>query len=661
MNFKPTYVVVLACTFIISVTTIHRVKAQNPFLDSLRLVLQDATDTDHRRKLMWKIGTKSLYEFPDSTSHYVDLMESEGTETEDGHMLAKSHHLRGILHDMSGEYQQAKKHLQKAVDYFERIDPGPALVRPLYVLGIVHARVGEDGEALDCYFRALKIAEENGNKDDQADLHNAMAASFEELRQTNKALTYYLKAAEYFNESHKHRQLGSVYYNVAGVYFYNKDLDSVKLYTDLANQAFEKAKFTPGVADVNAVLSQYYSEKKQYPKALEAHKKSMAFYEKTPFKARIAALHLYEAEIYTKMNQSHEALQSLDKGMSIGAETGDSRVLYNGWSAKSKIYEKLSQYKEALEANRKLIRLKDTIMTQEQIVLAEENDSRYEKAKDQAEIAEQKLVIQQAKTRNNILIGSLAFLALLFASWYFSFKQSQKAKTLLAEKNFALEKEKVDNLEKREKLLALEYLVQGQEEERQRIAQDLHDGLGGLLSTVKAHIGNIQQEVTALEQVNVVQKTNDLVDHACEEVRRISHNMMPSSMRLGGLKQGVQEIIVRLQSAHDLDVQASINGLDTPLKDNISIVVFRILQELTNNIVKHAHAESVIFQVHQYGNELNLLVEDDGKGFIIDANDKKIGMGLNSVESRVKYLNGSMDVVSNLGQGTSISINIPLA
>ena len=201
-------------------------------------------------------------------------------------------------------------------------------------------------------------------------------------------------------------------------------------------------------------------------------------------------------------------------------------------------------------------------------------------------------------------------------------------------------------------------MIEGQEAERLRIAKDLHDSLGGLLATVKAHFTTIQKEIEQLEKLNITEKTNNLIDEACIEVRRISHNMMPHALSISGLRGAVEDMAESLR-AEGYEVQLEIGKLPDAMEPTKEVMIYRLLQEIISNIRKHAKASKLLIQLLRHQNELHILVEDNGKGFDYDAATEKGGLGLKSINSRVQFLDGTIQWDSQLEQGTSITINLP--
>ena len=185
-------------------------------------------------------------------------------------------------------------------------------------------------------------------------------------------------------------------------------------------------------------------------------------------------------------------------------------------------------------------------------------------------------------------------------------------------------------------------MIEGQESERLRIAQDLHDSLGGLLSTVKSHFSIIQKEIQELEALHITSKTNDLIDEACTEVRRISHNMLPHSLTISGL-QGVLEDIKEQLEIEGYKVTFEMDELQKSQDTTRDVMIYRLLQEIISNMRKHAQATTLFLQILKTDESLNILFEDNGKGFNYEQAITKGGLGLRSINSRIAYLDGIVD------------------
>jgi len=204
-------------------------------------------------------------------------------------------------------------------------------------------------------------------------------------------------------------------------------------------------------------------------------------------------------------------------------------------------------------------------------------------------------------------------------------------------------------------------LLKGQEEERGRLAKDLHDGLGGMLSGVKLSLGAMKGNLILSEDsARLFSRALDQLDNSISEMRRVAHNMMPEALVKLGLQQAVQDYCDGLSETQQLKINSQFHGLDKRLDAAAEVVIYRVVQELLNNVVKHAEATEALVQVMRHENNLNITIEDNGKGFDTSKMEEARGAGLRNVQSRVDYLKGQMDIQSAPGKGTSVHIDCVL-
>ena len=200
-------------------------------------------------------------------------------------------------------------------------------------------------------------------------------------------------------------------------------------------------------------------------------------------------------------------------------------------------------------------------------------------------------------------------------------------------------------------------MVNGQEAERTRIAKDLHDGLGGLFSTVKMYFSSLQHDKKELKENELFQKSYSLVDSAAEEIRNIAHSMMPEVLMKLGLINAVKDLCDSITAGKLIRVSLEVHGIHNRLSSNTEIMLYRIIQELLNNIMKHAQATEVIIQFVRDAERLSVVVEDNGKGFNTAQVDNLESSGLEAVKSRVNYLNGKLNIDSEKGIGTTVMMD----
>ncbi len=366
------------------------------------------------------------------------------------------------------------------------------------------------------------------------------------------------------------------------------------------------------------------------------------------------------AEIYTEEGEIDKAIEQYIKVTKDPILKGHGLALRNAHYALYEAYKKKNQPKDAYDWIEKYIALEDSMSNENFKIQVADYEVKYQTKEKENQLIKQELELKSASLRTRTLWAVISGLCFIFFTIGFLYFRNVRFKTQMMLKDNEIRDQKIKELEHTNKLLSLNSVIEGQEAERLRIAQDLHDGLGGLLTTVKAHFQSIQKEIQQLENLNIYNKTNKLIDEACIEVRRIAHDMVPYSIKISGLK-GALEDLKESVIARGLPCELEIfNGDDLKLNEQHSNMLYRIIQEITTNAVKHANATKLFIQLMCHKEGLNILIEDNGKGFDINHLLKGGGMGLKSIDSRVSYLSGKINYDSSPGHGTTINIEIPL-
>ena len=206
-------------------------------------------------------------------------------------------------------------------------------------------------------------------------------------------------------------------------------------------------------------------------------------------------------------------------------------------------------------------------------------------------------------------------------------------------------------------------VLAAEENERRRIGADLHDSLGQLLAAAQLNLHALRRELgTAAPptQHELLSNAAAVVDESVREMRGISHNLMPNALLLRGLGAAVRDFLDKLPGHHGLRAEVQVFGLEARLDPTVESVLFRVVQELVQNIIKHAQATEITLQLVQSDTELTIVVEDNGIGFAAHAPEMPAGLGIRNVHSRVAYLGGQVHFDSAPGRGTTVALDVPL-
>jgi signal transduction histidine kinase len=314
----------------------------------------------------------------------------------------------------------------------------------------------------------------------------------------------------------------------------------------------------------------------------------------------------------------------------------------------SKAYANKGNDKEAIQYLNKALAAKDSAAlrsTQQKIAALQ---SAFEKDKQ-----EQLLLLQKAQLSKQrlIIIGLSALLLLTAILVIIIYKKQQLALRTKLQATL---------LEQQE--AATKAVLEAEERERKRIASDLHDGVGQILSAVKMNLSSLTDKVTDDVTTQILmQKTMALVDESCKEVRHVSHNMMPNALLKTGLSNAVKEFIDKIDH-HQLQVNLYTEGLQNGLTTHVETILYRVLQEIVNNVIKHAQANQLDISIIKDAEGVSCTIEDNGCGFDYTAMQlhNKKGMGLQNIQGRIQYLKGTVEWDAAIGRGTVVAIYVPL-
>ncbi|WP_262249500.1 tetratricopeptide repeat-containing sensor histidine kinase [Parapedobacter soli] len=318
----------------------------------------------------------------------------------------------------------------------------------------------------------------------------------------------------------------------------------------------------------------------------------------------------------------------------------------------SNYYRVIGDYERALGFRDRYLALYEEIKENQRDEIVYELEARYQNEKN-------KVLIERKERQKRQILAVAMIIALSLVTLAVFYRKRLVYQQTIAAQQEELRQQQIIELKHKNRLLAMTSMIEGQEAERMRIAKDLHDGLGGLLSSVKSLFSTFQATIVSPEDLPRYDKTNQLIDEACNEVRRISHNMMPHALSLSGLEGALVDLGEGLRQT-GIAVTLEISAIPKPLAETRSVMIYRIVQELLANIRKHADAKHVLLQLIAYPESIILTIEDDGKGFDVGKANQASGLGLKSLQSRVDFLKGSLHIDSRIGSGTTVTIEIPI-
>ena len=558
---------------------------------------------------------------------YFELRIDEAVSKNDFDAVAKYYEDWGKLYFSKNKKEDALKYYTKSIHYYGILDDS-----------LNYYRINID--IADYYFEsrlfpdALKIREQ-------------ALRFFEREKIPTMQMLLCTKIAEVYRMQNKREQVR---------YFLEKGLQTNKIVKDTTYEIqgqLQKAKI--------------YEETGKYSKAIAAAYKASEYSKQSRDTTNLSHALLRLGIIYNYLEEKDTSFQYLEFGDSLFQKKPFAFPSYSDYKDISDAFISFGEPQKAYNYLIKYVAQKDSSFNTVQQTAINEIIAQYQQDEQERELHNLQIssinadirAKQQRTIIYSFLVGFLVILTALYYTIRF-YQQKISAKEIIVQQKEEINRQRIVDLENNLKIETMQSMLAGQEAERERVAKDLHDSLGGLLSTIKLQYESVEGKLKSLSKSKEYQKANIMLDEACQEVRNISNNMQPGALMKLGLVPAIKDLTNRFQDDHYPDIDFQHYGLNKNLDTTMALMVFRIIQELLNNSIKYAKANEILIQLTRNAEEKELIVmvEDDGIGY--DIEQVKKGMGTENINSRVNYLKGDLSVHSVIGKGTSTMINIPL-
>lgn len=639
----------------------------NKYTDSLNAVVQNGNDSSKAAAAL----LLSYYWVARDTSkskQFIDMARIAGKQYP--YQLALSYFYEGVLYYMKSDIASSERSFQTAIEKLKAFDSREAISfrsQAWHNYGILQQAKGdEEGFARIMIDESIPLAQQAQDTAYLGKNYLDLAIVFKNTQQYDKA-TSYLKDAISILSAHRSTKATN-----------NSTLNLINAYTTLAEnyvlgENYELAK--PVLDSAMAWLTRkpnehlivdYYSAEALYNVAMKQYKEALASVDSGVSKAReqgrvydeqrlvlqkYYALHnlkrYKEAEtVISWLSQQPEMMTLLTsklevfKGMAeTNAALGNFKPAYE-WSVR------YSQLSDSINASR----LKNEIHDME----IKYGNAEKQKAIETLKIENEKASLSARNTRLMIwFLASVCILLFVLAAVTLLYMRNNKK---LSQQKDLFHQQQLREIEQQQQIHLGHALLQGEERERRRVAGDLHDGLGGLLAGVKMNLTGMATETRTKDLNRVV----DQLDHSISELRRIARNMMPEALLKFGLETALKECCESLMS-DKVNIHFQSYGIRSAIPHEKQLTIYRIVQELLNNAIKHAAASEILLQCSQNNDTFFITLEDNGKGFDTSAIRSFKGIGLSNVKNRVDYLSGKLEINSTVNEGTSINIELNVA
>jgi len=651
--------IIFACLFSFLLNT---ATAQQQLVDSLTKELQQPMADSNRAMSMMRLAID--YELVDTARAYKAYREAiqfaKGKKLY--YQLGRIYQNQSVLFTTAANYTASRASLDSAIFNYQRSDHPKAKKFEANAYGDIGSGLKTQNElqqAVQYYLKSVSLFEQLGLVDELAIRYCNISSIFGDIHEYDKQQEYAYKALASAKAGNSQKNRFLAYFIVANYYNGQEDGKTAKLYLDSSRANFDES------ANINSVdiLFTYYLISAQVFRKMNQLDSSFYYFQKSFEVSKKYNYSFGKAESQTQMGaiamlqkKYADAEQYLLAGIKEAIGINYFGILDEGYKNLADVYAATGRYKQAYEYFQKYKELSDSAVNTVARKNATELEKKYETEKKQALIKQleaenklQQLSIKQKTTLNYFLIaGALTLLFILLLA-YRTYKQKQK-----------LQQQRICELETQEQLTATEAVLKGEEQERTRLAKDLHDGLGGMLSGIKYSFNTMKGNlIMTPENSQAFERSMDMLDSSIKEMRRVAHNMMPEALVKFGLDTALKDLCNDVNNSGALQVSYQSIGLkDEIIEQTTAITIYRIVQELINNTMKHAAAKKAVVQVTRSNDHVSITVEDDGSGFDATLLDHSKGIGWSNIKNRVEFLKGTLDVRSESQKGTSVHIEL---
>lgn len=559
--------------------------------------------------------------------------------------------LIGSSYHVQANYGKALDFYSQALSLALKTGNKPRTADVYNNLGNLNLKTGNYQDALKYLSKALKIYEELGKQGNQSSTLNNMGLLYMNIDNFVKAKEYFARAYRSFMLQNDSIGISATLGNLALVQVERNNIDSAIFYFDRAIAISKLNNNKYGLCISYQGLANMYSTFDKPILAIEFYKKSkdIALQINHPYQEAYANLGM--AGVLAKQNKPSEALVLANEALAIALRIDNKPLTYECHEVLSQVYEKAHDYESSLKHYREFARIKEQVLSQNllhQIYNQEISSLSESNTIKQLEIEGQVLSLSRKNTIIMFIVVSFVFIVLGLYLYYMNFRHRQNVKL----------KETIISLSEKKSRAAVEAEIQ----ERKRIGEELHDGLGQMLSVARLNISVLQQKPDLSEdrKKELLDSSLHSVDEAFNELRNISHNLAPTILSQKGLAGAVHDLATQINQSNQMKMEVEVFGFYESLDNLLENTLYRAVQELLNNAIKHAKATHLVLQIIKSDTEITLMIEDNGIGFDADKVMLLSNGGLNNMKSRLENLNGTIFIDSSEDRGTIVSIVIPV-
>ena len=594
--------------------------------------------------------TAGAQDRPLNTDSLRDLMQSKRPYDEQIDAA-----VRLVTHFELKNFDSAIIEGNKALRIARKHTDSVAVAEIKHHMGVASYFKGNYDEAAKQYYDAIAILENRDDKKRLAPLYNELAKLYRKTGRIHERPEDLDRAEENYRKAEAiYRDLGdslgiAMILNESGVvYEYRKDYrEAVNRYTASMKLA-EARGDSLGVSYSLSNIAGVYVIEKKYDLAEKNLLRALAIREKLKDSFALALTYSDLGATMSAKGDYRKAVDYLTLSNKVAEGLKYPELQSNNYNELSSIARKQGDFQRAFDFMMMRSALRDSLLGIEKTKQIEELNAKYESAQKEQQILEQN---NKLRFQNYLFIGIAGLLLLTGLLVYSLYKRYRLRKESQLQQEIMKQQQ-----------LAAKAVMEAEENERERIAKDLHDGVGQMMSAAKMNLSAIESELRFTDpgQKQSFEKIIELVDESCREVRAVSHIMMPNALLKNNLATAIHDFVHKLNNKN-LEVHVYTEGLDERLDSNTETVLYRVIQECVNNAIRHAGATRLDISLIRDRDGISGTIEDNGKGFDASATENAEGIGLKNIRTRIEYLKGTVDVDSTPGKGTLVALFVPVA
>lgn len=527
-----------------------------------------------------------------------------------------------------------------SIDHPHPIEKQRRDVESYNLLANAYSSKGDLNTAMEYYLKITAILENGGSQIHLGYVYSNIAIILGQIENSDKEIEYLLKAYKLLKENNDKKLIATIASNLATGYFYKRDTFNVKKW---AQKAIELSGLSNDMIAKSQSFQSLSLVEKDLNKSLEYAKQAVKYADEYGNKINMVSAYYIYAQVLNQLGESEEALKYAVQAVDIAEEVGDNQILLKASNTAASIYYKLGMKEKSAGYYHIYATLKDSISTVENAKAINDLNIKYESNKKEKKIAEQKLKIQQQ--RSNLLysiLGAALLISILGGGFIYNRKaQKLRLKQLQQEKENAI----------------LNSFILGEERERRRISHELHDGVAAMIGAAKMTLESIPHLSSETKQVEQFSKVKRILENTHADIRHIAHNLLPTVLEKEGLIQATEHFISEINDTNLVNIivkDKSSKGQEYPKQ--LQLVLFRIIQELVNNIIKHSQAQNAEIIFSNSPDGLQIEISDDGIGY---EGDKLTGnQGLYSISQRLKSIGGNFKITKIRSGGTQAKVEV---